>query len=319
MTRSWIRNWFTRPAPRPIRRAPHRTRLAVEALEGRWVPSTFVVTNPTDTPVTGLIDLRQAIAMANTNVGDDTITFDKTVFKTPQTIPLGGSQLELSDTSGTTTITGPKAGVTVDGGGASRVFQIDALVTASISGLTITGGNPGLYDIGGGLFNLGTLTLTNCTVSGNSASYGGGISNRNTLIVASSTINNNQATSAGGGISTTGGSATITDSVINSNRVDSSGTALGGSIDCENSVLSLTNCTVNANQANGANAYGGGIYALNSTVTLQSCTVNGNKVNGSVLGKGGGIYRFNSVLTLVASIVNGNKATASDDDIFDGS
>src|SRR5437763_10853908 len=34
--------------------------------------------------------------------------------------------------------------------------------------------------------------------------------------------------SKGGGISTTGGSATITDSVINSNKVNSSGTALGG-------------------------------------------------------------------------------------------
>ena len=59
---------------------------------------------------------------------------------------------------------------------------------------------------------------------------------------------------------------TITDSVINGNEVNSSGTALGGGISCENSVLSLTDCTVNANQANGATALGGGIYALNSTV-----------------------------------------------------
>ena len=40
------------------------------------------------------------------------------------------------------------------------------------------------------------------------------------------------ATSAGGGISTTAGSATITDSVINSNQVNFTGTALGGGIDC---------------------------------------------------------------------------------------
>ena len=58
----------------------------------------------------------------------------------------------------------------------------------------------------------------------------------------------------------------------------------------QNSLLSLTNCTVNANQANGANAYGGGIYALDSTVDVQNCTVNGNKANGTVLGEGGGIY-----------------------------
>ena len=101
------------------------------------------------------------------------------MFKTPQTITLSRhGQLELSDTTGTETITGPAAGVTVSGGGASRVFQVDAGVTASISGLTITGGNAG-YDNGGGLFNYGTTTLTDCTVSGNyrRAINGGGVSN----------------------------------------------------------------------------------------------------------------------------------------------
>ena len=55
-------------------------------------------------------------------------------------ITLAGTQLELTDTTGTETITGPKAGVTVSGGDQSRVFQVDGGVTASISGLTITGG-----------------------------------------------------------------------------------------------------------------------------------------------------------------------------------
>ena len=96
------------------------------------------------------------------------------MFSTPQTITLTGTQLELSDTTGTETITGPAAGVTVSGGGASRVFQVDAGVTASISGLTITGGNAATGN-GGGLDNDGgTVTLTNCTVSGNSAVSDGG-------------------------------------------------------------------------------------------------------------------------------------------------
>ena len=99
--------------------------------------------------------------------GNSSITFDKKVFTTPQTITLTGGQLELSNTSETETITGPKAGVTVNGGGLSRVFQVDGLVTASLSGLTITGGKSASY--GGGVYNYGSLTLTNCTVSGNSA------------------------------------------------------------------------------------------------------------------------------------------------------
>ena len=99
----------------------------------------------------------------------------RTVFATPQTITLGGTQLTLSNTTGTETITGPAAGVTVSGGGNSRVFQVDSGVTASISGLTITGGNAGN---GGGLDDYGgNLTLNNCTLSGNSASIGGGVNN----------------------------------------------------------------------------------------------------------------------------------------------
>ena len=88
------------------------------------------------------------------------------MFNTPQTIVLGGSQLELSDTAGTVTITGPAAGVTISGGGTSRVFQVDPGVTASLSGLTISGGSA--EGIGGGLVNYGTATLTDCTISGNS-------------------------------------------------------------------------------------------------------------------------------------------------------
>jgi len=92
-------------------------------------------------PGTGLLSLREAITFANfDSSGTSNITFDPNVFATPQTITLTGSQLELSNTSETETITGPTAGVTVSGGGQSRVFQVDGGVTASISGLTITGG-----------------------------------------------------------------------------------------------------------------------------------------------------------------------------------
>src|SRR6516165_8216654 len=100
------------------RRQRWRMRPTLMALEDRKLLSTIVVNNPTDTPIAGQIDLREAISQAIMNGGNETITFDKTAFKTPQTITLNGTQLELSDTTGTVTITGPKAGVTVSGGGA---------------------------------------------------------------------------------------------------------------------------------------------------------------------------------------------------------
>ena len=97
----------------------------------------------------GQFDLRQAVNLANASGGNQTITFDPIVFANAQTISLTAGQLELRDTTGTETITGPAAGVTVSGGGLSRVFQVDNGVTASISGLTVSGGN------GGGLANYG--------------------------------------------------------------------------------------------------------------------------------------------------------------------
>ena len=164
-----------------------------------------------------------------------------------------------------------------------------------------------------------TANLNTCTVSGNFAVNGGGIANQGTLNVSSSCyIITNQASAEGAGIATTSGKATITDSFINGNQANSSGTALGGGIFCENSTLSLTNCTLNANQANGAMALGGGIYALDSTVNLKSCKVTANQADGTALGEGGGIYGSGGVLKLATSTVTGNKATTGYADIYKG-
>ncbi len=84
--RSWSPRLFTRAVPRTIRQTPHRVRPALEVLEDRWVPSpAIVVNNPTDTPVVGQTDLRQAVAQANTSGGDQSIVFDSTVFNTAKT------------------------------------------------------------------------------------------------------------------------------------------------------------------------------------------------------------------------------------------
>src|SRR5262249_9879232 len=137
----------------------------------------------------GLLSLPLAFAFANVDGVASAITFDPTVFATPQTITLPGGQLELTDTTGLETITGPAARVTISGGGLSRVFQVDTGVSAAFSGLTITGGNA---DNGGGVQNLGTLALTNCTVNGNSTSGGaGGLNNSGTLTLINCTVSGN--------------------------------------------------------------------------------------------------------------------------------
>ncbi len=281
-------------------------------LEGRQLLSTFTVTNATDTPVVGKIDLRQAIGLANAAGGDETINFDKTVFSVPQTITLTGTQLELTDTTGTTTITGPKAGLTVSGGGLSGVFQVDKLVTASLSGLTITGGSDGYYG-GGGLLNEGSATLVGCTVTGNSAAYGAGILNRyGVLALTNSSITDNKNSGFfgyGGGVANVSGTAILTGCTIAGN----SGLAGGGGLFSQQATTTLTDCAI----TNNTTSYGpgGGVFLdFRSTATLTNCSITGNSSDGDssfdFVVVGGGLAADNATVSMIGGTVSGNHASA---------
>jgi hypothetical protein len=121
----------------------------LEVLEDRVVPSTFTVVNANDS---GAGSLRDAIAQANLAGGDNTINF--ALGPGPQTITLTSGQLELTDTTGTTTIDGGP-GVTISGNSAGRIFQIDSMVSARLTALTLTNGKAA-GDRGGAVLNHGT-------------------------------------------------------------------------------------------------------------------------------------------------------------------
>ena len=244
----------------------------------------------------GELSLRQAVNLANALGGTEAITFDPTVFGTPRTITLDGTQLELE--SGTETITGPGANLlSVSGNKASRVFHVDAHVTASISGLTITDGNGGEY--GGGLLNEGTLTLSNCTVSGNYAAVsGGGLDNRGALSLANCTVSGNSASEVGGGGVAIYGTAALIYCAVNGNSTDSE----GGGLFSRGGTATLTDCTVNGNGASD----GGGLYSdpNTATLTLSNCTVSGNSASDT----GGGLFNNGGTATLTDCTVSGNSA-----------
>ena len=189
----------------------------------------YVVDSLDDTVATdGLVTLREALEAANTNaqVGDaapgspdtaDAISFDAALLADGSaTITLAAGQLRITDD---VDIQGPGPDVlAINADGQSRVFSIGGIdVEAAISGLTITGGS--VIRDGGGIYNSGTLTVTNSTISGNSSpSEGGGIYSRGTVTVTNSTISDNWAECGGGGIhSDEGGTLTVTNSTISGN------------------------------------------------------------------------------------------------------
>ena len=109
---------------------------------------------------------------------------DTIIFATNGTIPLTSGELVIRTNLN---IIGPGAmNLAVSGSGLSRVFNIPAGVTSSISGLTIRdgqttngtspatiGSHGGTGGAGGGVYNLGMLVLNDCVVSANRTGAGG--------------------------------------------------------------------------------------------------------------------------------------------------
>ena len=159
----------------------------------------------------------------------------------------------------------------------SRVFNITASGgTVAISDVTIRNGN--FSGIGGGIFNSGTLALTNSTVSGNTAFYGG-IANVGTLTLTNSTVSGNSG-SDGGGIYNIG-------------------------------TLTLTNSTVSGNSAGGAAV--GGINV--NTLTQTNSPVSGDSLPSAP--SGGGIWNCNGcTVNFINTIIAGNNATVAGIDCF---
>jgi len=303
-------------APVRIRTTATATVAAVLILSVFSAPPALATTRTvTNTSDSGAGSLRQAIIDADAANTGDTIAFGPAA---TGMITLTTGVLEIQHTL---TINGPGAAtLAVSGGGTSQVFIVDSGATVSISGLTIQDGTDAF---GGGVENSGTLTLTNCTISGNSASTdtGGGIENLGTLTVINSTFSGNSANSSNGGgienlgtltVSGTtfsgnsamagggfdnGGTLTLTNSVVSGNSVS----GVGGGINNENgSVMTVTNSTISGNAAP-ANS-GGGIEN-DGTLSVTNSTISENST-----GTGAGIDNL-STLTVTNSTISNNSAT----------
>jgi hypothetical protein len=266
----WLSNYLglsPRPASRGNTLAVRPTlRPTLEALEDRWLPSTLTVSNNSDHDPGSL---RAEIAASQLN---DSIVFAPSL--NGQTITLTSGELLITHSL---TITGPGAGnLTVSGNHASRVFEVaqakgyaaNHANNVTLSGLTISNGMVSGY--GGGIANYGTLTVSSCTLSGNSATYGGGIFNNGTLTVSSCTLSGNTATKNGGGIANV-------------------------------NTLTVSSSTLIDNHASQGN--GGGIGNFSGTATVSGSTLSNNSAGSS----GGGIFNGNyGTLTLSSSILSSN-------------
>jgi hypothetical protein len=186
------------------------------------------------------------------------------------------------------TIMGAGASTTILEGRHRRYRMVSiphANAQVTLSKLTIQNG--GRYPNGGGIYNLGTLTIENSTIRGNQSGVGGGILNDSgTVTINDSTISGNLAKNVGA-IENRGGTVTINNSTISRN----SATAVFGGIANQQGTMTINNSTITGNSRNAV--LNGG------TMTINNSTLSGNSAEhglGGNLIAGGTTILQNTIL-----------------------
>ena len=206
-------------------------------------------------------ELQITTAVSINGPGDTSLTVDGNgTFRVFDNLTSGATIAGFTITNGSAS--GDNGGGVFNEGGNSATLRL--------SDCTVSGNSA---DFGGGIFNLnGALIVNNCTISGNGAAFsGGGIANSAsgagaTLTITNSTISDNSATANDGGgiLNGAAGSVASIASVIVSNSTLSGNSATGNGGAAANVAdvpdlarLTITNSTISDNSAT---ANGGGIY-----------------------------------------------------------
>lgn len=158
-------------------------------------------------------------------------------------------------------------GILISGGRLLLSNSIVTLNTANVSGGGIS------------VQGAGSAVLTNTTISRNNSHLGGGIYNVGSITVTNSTIFNNhaalQSSSEGGGMRTNGPTM-LTNVTISGNDTNTDG---GGLIVSTGAIATLNNVTISSNEADkdgNSSGGGGGVWFGSATVELRNSLIAGN-------------------------------------------
>lgn len=297
-------------------RRQRSVRPAVDQLESRTLPATFVVNATFDEPdanpgdglaltVGGQTTLRAAVMESNALGGADTIVLPAGTYRLTrlsQSIEDFDSKGDL-DVFESLTLTGAGSGGTIiDGQFRQRLFDLHDSGAVTLRDVTLTGGQS---DLGGAIRVQGSSSLkaSSTVVRNNRAEFGGAIAalgDGGSVVLADSFFQANTAAAGGGAIYAVGRSLSISGSTFAGNSAYDGGaaTAVGGQWTIGNSTFS----------GNRAPKRGGAIESIqHAFVSMANCTIAGNASS-----RGGGIVA-DGELRLTNTAIAGNSAADGPD------
>ncbi len=209
----------------------------------------------------------------------------------------------LAITGGAASGSNPNGGGFYNNGGTLTIGDCD------INGNTAT--------LGGGFYNYNaTLAITDSTIRDNAAAYGGGLYNNSynatsLVTITDTTVSGNTATNSGGGLednsgglaSNNGGILSIGDSTIRGNSA-----ALGGGLHSYGGRVAVARSTV---RANSVSVDGGGLYSVGKAGSLVTITDSSVRDNSAT--DGAGLSNNGGTMTIIDSTVRDNTATGGAD------
>ncbi|MGF1578053.1 MAG: hypothetical protein ACFCD0_01685 [Gemmataceae bacterium] len=279
-----------------------RRAVGLERLEDRNAPAVLTVTTLADVtdPSDGVLSLREAVELANTNVDPaNTIEFSTDV---------AGSQLDLTNgeltvTKDLTIQTSGSRRTTLDAGNSSRIFEVEEDVRFSLEGVTLQNG---FADEGAALYahEGAQVSLIQSGFQNNTASQNGGAlyADRSTnLIITDSDFLNNAAGSDGGAIYLRG-VATITNTDLETNQAGDDGGAIYGRWGSQTSLVDSGLLT------NYSGDDGGGVYVSGGGLTTSDTVFEGNFAQSG----GGAILATSTTVSIDRSEFRSNSANTGD-------
>jgi hypothetical protein len=309
------------------KKQPSRTRLLLELLEDRCVPTTFTPTTFGD-GVQGSGSLRDGVLQFNADAGSDDDTIQLLAGTYALTIVNTGGHHETAGLEGDLNITNTSHRLIVQGAGSSTIIDASQLQDRVFDIV-----NPGTIVVFQNLVIRGGLAQDDGSegaLAGTTDALGGGILNNGGAVTLDDVVVQNNVArggdaavlpalghnARGGGIYSTGGALTIAGATLANNQ------AIGGRGGDHNGLLQA---------GDGGSATGAGLYATGGSLDISDSMVASNRETGGPggdgylisttsggyyfgggaggSGGGGGLYVNGGSLTIATSTIASNQGT----------